>query len=143
MTGITPPYVQTIFEMYSDILETGGGLRSGDEAYILGGLGVRKQHLMLVVVDKRACQTGTVLLLGIDDFAQIVPQRLRVKPGDVQQFCANWEDGQRLDENFREGEEGEVDWFLGEGAWKSPSARVSPEEHQRMVELNRQIAMPR
>ncbi|KAH7419563.1 hypothetical protein BKA64DRAFT_651127 [Cadophora sp. MPI-SDFR-AT-0126] len=130
VTGVTPPYVQRIFEMYPDILETGGGLRKGDETYILGGQGVRKQRLMLVVIDKRACRTGAVLLLGIDDFGQMVPQRLRVKPGDVHQLCANWEDGQRLDENFCEGEDGEVDWFLGESAWISPFTRLCSDEHR-------------
>ena len=66
---------------------------------------------MMVVADKRACQTGAVLLIGINDFGQMTAGRLRVKPDVVHNFCANWDDGQRLDENFREGEEGEVDWL--------------------------------
>lgn len=84
----------------------------------------------MVVADKRACQTGAVLSIGINDFGQMVPERLRVKPGDVHSFCVVWDDGQRLDENFREGEEGVVDWHLGNNPWISPFVRLRPEDYR-------------
>lgn len=128
VTGVTPDYILSFFGCYPNVLEGGGGLRSRDESYIHSGQGVSKQHFMIVVADKRACQTGAVLLLGIDDFGKMTPGRLRVKPGHVHSFCVNWDDGQSLDENFRPGEEGEVDWHLGEDAWTSPFIRVRPED---------------
>jgi hypothetical protein len=125
--GVTPPYVQVLFGCYPNSLEGGGGIRERQKSYIQSGLGVGKQHFMMVVADKRACQTGAVLLLGIDDFGRMTPERLRVKPGDVHSFCANWDDGQRLDENFRDEDDRELerDWLLGDDAWESPFIRVN------------------
>jgi hypothetical protein len=122
-----PTYVQALFGCYPDVPEGGGGLRTGYAEYIQSGQGVGKQHFMMVVADKRACETGAVLLLPINDFGNITPERLRVEPGAVHSFCANWDDGQRIDENFREREEGEVDWLLGDDAWTSPFITVRPE----------------
>ncbi|KAG4438664.1 hypothetical protein IFR05_005845 [Cadophora sp. M221] len=129
-TGVTPPYVRALLELYPNILERGGGLNVKREEYIQSGEGRGKQHLMMVVVDKRACQTGAVLLIGVNDFGRMVPGRLRVKPGDVHSFCVNWDDGQRLDENFREGEEGEMDWYLGDDPWISLFVRLRPEDYR-------------
>ncbi|RDL39247.1 uncharacterized protein BP5553_03587 [Venustampulla echinocandica] len=126
-TGVTPSYVQELFNRYPDVLEGGGGLRGNVVEYIESGRMAGKQHFMMIIADKRACETGAVLLLAIDDFGKMMPQRLRVKAGAVHISNNNWMDGQGLNENFLEGEEGEQDYFLGDDAWTSPSFRIRPE----------------
>lgn len=94
-TGETPPYVLSLLKPYPDFIE-GGCIDARNGTYIRSVKGVGRQKFMVTVADKRACQTGAVLLIGFNDFAQMVPQRLRVKAGNIDTFCATWHNEQGL-----------------------------------------------
>ncbi|EPE29152.1 hypothetical protein GLAREA_00312 [Glarea lozoyensis ATCC 20868] len=114
-TGVTPPYVFQILKRYPDFMYSPSDAK--DVRIVESGKYVGQQKLLFLVADKRACKLGEMLLLGVDEFGEMMPGRLRVKAGDVIVSVGNWFDGQALDENFREGEEGEQECNLDGGGW--------------------------
>lgn len=59
----------------------------------------KSQSLMVCVADRKACEDGLVLFLGINHRGQVLPFRLRDKASKVGLYEANWMDGQALHEN--------------------------------------------
>jgi len=116
--GVTPKYVNALFRRYPDVVDPGGRPTERDRRLIEEGVLVGVQRILMIVADKIACETGAVLLIGINDFGGMLPKRLRVKPDDVSYFTATWENnGQDLDESFSEGDTGELVWYEGDDAW--------------------------
>ena len=94
-------------------------LRLMINANIHAGDRAKHQCLMVMVADRRACETGVVLLLGINEYGEMIPQRLRIAAARVWDFYCCWFNGQGIDENCDENEEGEIDYLLGEDGWES------------------------
>ncbi|CAG8954814.1 hypothetical protein HYFRA_00004740 [Hymenoscyphus fraxineus] len=117
-TGITPSYVLALLKRYPDVIDGYHGPSEKSIAYIEEGNMVGKQKGLMMVADKIACETGAVLLIGINDFGEMLPKRLRIKADDVVVFHANWTNQyQDLEENGEEGEVGELCCYDGDDAW--------------------------
>jgi hypothetical protein len=119
VTGVTPQYVKSLLKRYPDALERAGGPTESEREFITAEGGQVGQRLLMMVADKIACETGAVLLLGIDEYGEMMPQRLRIRADDVIIHTGNWEDGQAIEECFHEGQKGELHYYEGEDAWVS------------------------
>lgn len=58
-----------------------------------------RQNLLMLVADRKACETGWVLHLAVTHKGQVLPFRIRDAATWVSTNIANWDDGQVLTEN--------------------------------------------
>ncbi|KAL3478576.1 hypothetical protein BJX99DRAFT_224336 [Aspergillus californicus] len=72
------------------------------------------QMLLVVIADRKACEDGWVLHLGIDHKGSVLPFRIRDRADCVSSNLGNWSDGQQLTENTLDPEE-DVELYMDHG----------------------------
>ncbi|CBF89278.1 predicted protein [Aspergillus nidulans FGSC A4] len=75
----------------------------------------RRQMLLVLVADRKACEEGWVLHLAINHKGQVLPFRIRNGADWVSASYGNWCDGQQLTENTQD-PEADVEMYMDHGA---------------------------
>lgn len=72
------------------------------------------QNLLVLVADRKACETGWVLHLAINHKGQVLPFRIRDQAREVSTSVGNWMDSQALTENTLDPDQ-DVEYYMREG----------------------------